>query len=84
VLRTTSADGSDGKGRTMMLPGFTAEAGLDHHVDRYRGAADAPSVEPNGSITPASGITIAWGSDCASDCLLAPVTGGWCWCMATW
>jgi hypothetical protein len=68
----------------MMLPGFTAEAGLDHYIDRYSGAADAFPVLPNGSITPASGIGIMWGSDCTSDCLAAPLTGGWCWCVQTW
>jgi hypothetical protein len=67
----------------MTIPGFTAGAALDHYVDRYRGVADASSVQPNGSITPASGISIMWGSDCTSDCLLAPVFGG-CWCTQTW
>jgi hypothetical protein len=66
-----------------MLPGFTAEAGLDHHVTRYRGAADVSYVQPNRSISPASGISIMWGSDCTSDCPLAPLFGG-CWCTVTW
>jgi hypothetical protein len=67
----------------MTLPSFTAEAGLDHDADRYRGAADQCSEQPNGSISPAGGIVIGWGSDCNPDCIAAPVTGGWCICFGT-
>lgn len=66
----------------MMLPGFTAEAGLAHHVDRYGGAAEASSVQPNGSITPAGMVGIGWGDACDHSCALASVLGG-CWCIVT-
>jgi hypothetical protein len=84
MLRAASADRADRERRTMMIPGFTAGAALDHYVDRYRGVADASSVQPNGSITPAGGISMGWGDACNPDCIAAPVTGGWCICFATW
>jgi len=68
----------------MILPAFMAEAGLDHHADRYGGAADASAVQPNRGITPAGGISMGWGDACTPDCIAAPVTGGWCICFATW
>ncbi|MBJ7330676.1 MAG: hypothetical protein JHC95_12325 [Solirubrobacteraceae bacterium] len=67
----------------MTLPRFTAEAGLRGNVDRYGGASDTAAGPARERITPASGISIFWGSDCTSDCIAAPVTGGWCWCYET-
>jgi hypothetical protein len=65
----------------MTHPGFTADAALDHNVDRYRGAADGSPMQPIGGIIPA-GIWIGWGSECDGNCPAAPLTGGWCWCSA--